>query len=170
MHGVTTALVGFLLVCVVFPNLVKNRPQYYAAFAAVCLIVILDALGLAISGTALAGFRVFAYVICAFLQVAALVLMFLACGGLTFRELADDMKGALEVIRRGGDEKEIIIPLSPEMQRLKEQREAERGRSPATVTQDETRERIVINDPAPPPAARKPAAENQEKGSIPLEP
>ena len=53
MHGVTTALVGFLLVCVVFPNLVKNRPQYYAAFAAVCLIVILDALGLAISGTTL---------------------------------------------------------------------------------------------------------------------
>jgi hypothetical protein len=176
MHGVTTALVGFLLVCVIFPNLIKNRTQYYAAFGAVCLIIVLDALGMAVSGVEsgkIAGLRVFAYVAGAFLQVGAILMLFLACGGISWRELADDMKDAVEVIRRGGEEKEIIVPLSGEMGRMRAQRQAEREEAP--------RERYVINDPeapvsppaatpqaAPPPAQtpRKP----DEPGGIPLEP
>jgi hypothetical protein len=117
MQGVTTALVSFLFVCVVFPNLVKNRAQYYGAFAAICLIILLDALAIAIHPTEVAGLRVFAYAAVAFLQIAAIVLLFLAAGGITWRELADDMKDAYEVIRRGGEEKEVIIPLSGELAR-----------------------------------------------------
>lgn len=123
MHGVTTALVSFLLVCVVFPNLVRNRAQYYAAFAAVCLIIALDAVAVALGSTGLAGFKVFAYVACAFLQVGAILLLFVACGGITWRQLASDMKQAYEVIRRGSEEKEIIIPLSGELAAKKPRQE-----------------------------------------------
>src|SRR3954452_9326262 len=169
MHGVTTALVGFIFVCVVFPNLIKNRTQYYAALVAVCVIIVLDALGLAISGSdmPIRGFRVFAYVANAFLQVAAIVLLYLSAGGISWRAFASDMKEAYEVIRRGGDEKEVIIPLSPEMQRLREQRQAAaRASSGAANREPGERERINIEDPsippvAPAPAAPSPAASNE---------
>src|SRR5450432_901902 len=126
MQGVTTALVSFLFVCVVFPNLVKNRAQYYAAFAAVCVIIFLDAIAMAIHPTEFAGFRVFAYASVGFLQIAAIVLLFLAAGGVTWRELADDMQNAYEVIRRGGEEKEVIVPLSGELARKMGNREEPR--------------------------------------------
>jgi hypothetical protein len=42
MEGETTAIVGFLLVCIVFPGIVKNKPQYYAAFAAIILVILLS--------------------------------------------------------------------------------------------------------------------------------
>jgi hypothetical protein len=166
MHGVTTALVGFLLVCVIFPNLVKQKALYYASFAAVCLIIIFDALGLMVSGpeTALTKFRVFTYVMGALLQVAAILMLFLSCGGITWRQLADDMKDAVEVIRRGGEEKEIIVPLSGDLARIKAERRAERD-EPAEP------QRYVINDPTP--AASAPPAPNDklsDKPGIPLEP
>src|SRR5438128_1747920 len=101
MHGVTTALVSFLFVCVVFPHLVKNRPQYYGAFFVVCLIILFDAVGMAVSPTEVRAFRVFTYTACAFLQVLAMLLLFLSAGGITWRQLAGDMAKAIEVIRRG---------------------------------------------------------------------
>jgi hypothetical protein len=166
MHGVTTALVGFLLVCVIFPNLVKQKALYYASLGAVCLIILFDALGLMVSGpeSVLTKFRVFAYVVCAFLQVAAILMLFMACGGITWRELKDDMKDAVEVIRRGGEEKEIIIPLTGEMARVKAQRAAERDEPQS--------QRYVINDPSPPAAGSTPPAQPKpdQTGNIPLEP
>ena len=153
MHGVTTALVGFIFTCVVFPHLIKNRPQFYAAFASVCGIIVFDALAYMINATEIGKFRVFAYVACAFLQVLAIILLFLSAGGITWRTMAGDMKEAFEVIRRGGEEKEVIIPLSGEMARLKAQRQAER--------EEPEKERIVINTPPKPPPPT---------GNIPLEP
>ena len=137
MQGVTTALVSFLFVCVIFPNLVKSRAQYYAAFGLVCLIILLDAIAMALHPTTFEGFRVFAYAAVAFLQIAAILLLFLAAGGITWRELADDMKDAYEVIRRGGDEKEIVIPLSGEFARKMGHRDS-----------DESQKPIVIDEPA----------------------
>ncbi|WP_428938798.1 hypothetical protein [Fontivita pretiosa] len=155
MHGVTTALVGFLFVCVVFPHLVKNRPQYYAAFAAVCLIILLDALGMMLSPTSLAGFRVFAYVAVAFLQVAAILLLFLSAGGIGWRQLAGEMREAIEVIRRGG-EKELVIPLTA--QPRSDQPSAERAAAAAPSAAS-----------APPPTPTTPAG-TQPSGGTPLEP
>lgn len=120
MQGVTTALVTFLFVCVVFPNLVKNKAQYYAALGAVCLIIALDAVGMMVGEKP--AFRVLVYVFGAALQVTAILLLFLAAGGITWRELAGDMKDAYEVIRRGKEEKEIIIPLSGEFARQQSSR------------------------------------------------
>src|SRR4051812_28628438 len=168
MQGVTTALVGFLFVCIVYPKLIKNRTQYYAAFAMVCAIILLDAVGRAIHPTDFAGFAVFAYAACAFLQIGAIVMLLLAAGGLTVHELTSEMQQAFEVMRRGGEDKEVIFPLTPEMQRQKEQRRAERPaqQSAPEKSQDRDPERFVIDDP---PAAKPQSPPAGEAGSIPLE-
>jgi hypothetical protein len=137
MEGVTTALVGFIFVCVVYPQLVKNRPQYYAALAFICVIILLDGLGRMIGSS---SFSVFAYAFESLLQVCAILLLFLAAGGITWRELAGDMSHAFEVIRRGSDEKEIIIPLTGAQPK------------PRAAKQDPPRERVVINQPQQPKA------------------
>ena len=139
MQGVTTALVAFIFFCVIFPERVKNSPQFYAALALICGIIILDALGYAIGGK----FAVLVYFAEAFLQVGAILLLFLAAGGITWRELRGDMANAFEVIRRGGEEKEVIIPLTGQQPRPRDPSDA-----PA--------ERIAIDEPTPsPPDADK---------------
>ena len=127
MIGVTTALVGFIFVCVIFPHLVKNRPQFYAALAFVCAAILLD-------GVPIAGLHPFTYAIGSLLQVGAILLLFLSAGGLTWRQLANDMSSAIEVIRRGG-EKEVIVPLTGERPR------------PRAERSEPARERTVIVDP-----------------------
>jgi hypothetical protein len=125
---------------------VRNRPQYYAALAFICVIILLDGLARMLSSPA---FGVFVYAVTAFLQVCTILLLFLSAGGITWRELAGDMSNAFEVIRRGG-EKEVIIPLTGAQPKPR----AERNAPPS--------ERIVINDPLPP---KSPAADEK----IPLE-
>jgi hypothetical protein len=136
MEGVTTALVGFIFVCVVYPQLVKNRPQFYAAFAFICAIILLDGIGEMISPSPAAPFRVFVYAAVAAMQVCAILLFFLAAGGITWRELAGDMSRAFEVIRRGG-EKETIIPLTGQQPK------------PRAAREEPPRERIVMTSPLP---------------------
>src|SRR5882672_9457978 len=98
MQGVTTALVAFIFFCVIFPERVKNRPQFYAALFLICGIILLDALGHMIGNP---GFQVFGYFAVAFLQVGAILLLFMAAGGLSWQDLKDEMGNAYEVIRRG---------------------------------------------------------------------
>jgi hypothetical protein len=154
MEGVTTALVGFIFVCVVYPQLVKNRPQFYAAFAFICGIILLDGIGEMISPSPVAAFRVFVYAAVSVMQVCAILLFFLAAGGITWKELAGDMSHAFEVIRRGG-EKEVIIPLTGAQPKARAARE------------EPPRERIVMNSPLPPtsPAAKSPPSNEK----IPLD-
>lgn len=142
MEGVTTALVAFIFFCVIFPDRVRSRPQFYAALALVCLIILLQAAGASIGGK----FAVLIYFINAFLQVGAILLLFLAAGGITWRELADDMKGAFEVIRRGGEEKEVIIPLTGQQ-------------PPRREPDDSLRQRIDLTPPpgeSPKPGGNEP--------------
>jgi len=143
-EGVTAAIVAFVFVCLVFPSLVKNRQQYYAALGAILIVIFLHALGLMIKA---AGFIVFEGFITAILQIGAIVMLVLCVGGLTVRDFADDM---IEVVRRGEHEKEVIIPLPPHLQAQKEVRSAEK--------EDAPRERINLTPDVPP-----------EKPSIPLE-
>jgi hypothetical protein len=109
MEGVTTAIVAFLFVCIVFPTIVKNKPQYYGAFAAIVAVIILNGLMYVIHSGA---FDAFSYFMICLLQVAAMILLTLAAGGLTFRQLAGEVTEAIEVVRRGETQKEVIIPLS----------------------------------------------------------
>jgi hypothetical protein len=112
MEGVTTAIVAFIFACVVWPHLVKNKTQFYGAFAAVLFIILLHSLNTMIGAV---GFQVFAGALTGILQVCAIVLLFLAAGGITLRELGAEMGRAYEVIRRGENEKTVIVPLTGEM-------------------------------------------------------
>ena len=51
LDGVTTVLVAFIFVCLIFPSLVKHRPQYHAALAAIVGILVLHTLTLMFSGS-----------------------------------------------------------------------------------------------------------------------
>ena len=126
MEGVTTAIVAFIFACVVWPHLVKNKTQFYGAFAAVLFIILLHSLNTMIGAV---GFQVFAGALTGILQVCAIVLLFLAAGGITLRELGAEMGRAYEVIRRGENEKTVIVPLSGEMPKP-------RGSSTASATRE----------------------------------
>ena len=150
MEGVTTAIVAFLFVCVVFPSLVKNRPQWYAALAAGVVVIFFNALRFAfLESTGLLRFTGF---ITGMLQIAAILLLILSTGGLSARELASDMKRAYEVIRRGEEEKEVIIPLTGEQPRSREDRVDREGRVVLEVPQerkDAADQRIPLEDDTP---------------------
>ncbi len=120
LEGVTTAIVAFIFVCVIYPALVRNKTQFYAAFTAVLIIILLHSLNM-MFGTTSAGFQVFAGAFTGLLQVAAMVLLFMACGGVGVREIAGEMKRAYEVIRRGEEEKTVIIPIGSEQPRPRQQ-------------------------------------------------
>lgn len=140
MQGVTTAIVVFLLVCVVFPTLVKIKAQYYASFAAMLLVIFLSGLEDVFQSP---GFRAVAEFLTCLLQVGALILLVLSCGGLSWKQLAGEVTEAIEVIRRGETEKEVIVPLP--------------GDAPVTFRPD----------PPPPP---RPVIKPQETDSpVPLE-
>jgi hypothetical protein len=96
-----------------------------------------------------AGFIVFEGFVTALLQIGSIVMLVLCVGGLTPRELADDM---IEVVRRGDEGKEVIIPLPPHLQAQKEAR--------AATQEDAPRERINLTPDVPPP---------DKKESLPLE-
>ena len=164
MEGVTTAIVLFIFVCICFPRLIDNRPQYYAAFACTLLIILLSGL---VGLIAHEDFTRFAFMAITILQVAAVILLFLSAGGLTARGLTKEMAGAFEVIRRGEKEKEIIIPIG--------NREGRQGkRAVDTIGQPTQRYDIsaqegdaVITKPQPP--AREPKKVEEGDGPIPLD-
>src|SRR6478672_11879023 len=112
MQGVTTAIVAFIFVCMALPKIVKNRPQFYAAFAAVILIIAMDTLAIVLSGGAPGAMTHFAAVVTGFLQIVAMILLMLSVGGLSASDLAGELSNAYQVVRRGGEEKEIIIPIT----------------------------------------------------------
>src|SRR5688572_14373603 len=109
MEGVTTAIVAFIFVCIVYPRLVRVRAQFYAAIAAIVLILFFQSLSVMIGS---GKFAAFVAALTGLLLLAAFILMILATGGLSLRELTGDVMGAFEVIRRGEQDKEIIIPRS----------------------------------------------------------
>ncbi len=99
------------------------------------------------------------YVLTAFAQIIAIIMLVLSTGGLTFRELKGDM---FEVLRRGETEKEIIIPLSEEAKKKiksaqeEAQRRADRDEKGPTV--------YTVDD-----AAAKPPLPPKPSGPLPLE-
>ena len=163
MDGVTTALVAFILACVVFPHVVKNKPQYYGALAAVLLIILFGALGRMVNKE---GFSRFVFVITALLQMGALFLLILSAGGLTVRDLAGDLADTFEVIRRGGEEKEIIIPRRGETPKPRAARGDYDDERPGRIDLDAELRAAHPPPPAAPAAPSPPRRDNDE--GIPL--
>jgi len=147
MDGVTTAIVVFIFACLLYPTAVKNRTQFYAAFVAVVLILLLFTLDVMIRSP---GFQVFAGAVTGLLQLFALLMLFMSAGGLSVGELADELRNAYEVVRRGEDQKTVIVPLTGEIPKPR-------------VPRSEPTETIEPDLPsAPPPAPPK-------DSTIPLE-
>jgi hypothetical protein len=144
LDGVTTVLVAFVFFCMAYPDRVKNKPQFYAGFAAVAGIIVVHMLSLIVSSSA--GFMTFCAVAVGALQLGAMVLFVLSVGGVSARELAGEMAKSYEVIRRGETQKEVIIPIGDQA------RKPAGGASPKVYTV--------------PPAA-KPAAGDEDHG-LPL--
>src|SRR5688572_29786010 len=96
MEGVTTALVLAIFAGIFWPHAIKNRQQFYFAIGAALLIVLFSTLAVVIGG----GFARFAYLMVGLLQII------LATSGQSVGEFAAD---TVEVVRRGEDEKEILI-------------------------------------------------------------
>jgi|SRR6478672_6787929 len=156
MNGVTTAIVAFILAALIFPHVIKNKPQYYGAVACVLLMILLETLSTMIMS---AGFTRFATVITGLLQIGALFLLILSAGGLSVKDLAGELADTIEVVRRGGEDKEIIVPLRGEMPGAgRATREPERETGTGRINLD--------MPPTPPPPA--PPRRDDERGGIPL--
>jgi hypothetical protein len=154
MPGVTTAIILFVFVCVLFPRLIANKGQFYAGFLLALVVIVFDTFDtrLGLPGP----------IITASLQVVSVVLLYMAAGGLSARGLSTDMMGAFEVIRRGETEKEVIIPIGGQKERKK----------PARQSVGEPGERIDLttddSDPYPPKKRSTPKIEDGD-GPIPLD-
>jgi hypothetical protein len=107
-EGVTAVILAMIFVCLIFPHMVRGKRQFYAAVVAECCIVLLHTLTVMLHSD---GFSVFTGAMTGFLQIMAIIMIVMSVGGLTTRELASDIKGAYEVMRRGETEKEVIIPI-----------------------------------------------------------
>jgi hypothetical protein len=166
IEGVTTAIVAFIFVCILFPKLVKNSTQFYAAFGLIVIMLFLTTLAGIIGSE---GFYRLVRALNGLLQLTALVLLVLSAGGLSLKELAGEFKDAVEVIRRGESDKEVIIPLSSQANKPR------RGpAAAAAIDEDDEGDGPVVHVITPPPPAPPPGATPAEPkppttGTIPLD-
>src|SRR4051794_37230801 len=119
----TTPLIAFLFVCLIFPKIVRNRPQFYMSFSLLVLILLIQLIS-----------RIFPYhqsfvyflsVIVEALRLVVFILLVLCAGGLSLHELTGEVFRSFEVMRRGDTEKTVIIPLSGQKPRMREPEEEE---------------------------------------------
>jgi hypothetical protein len=105
---ISVPIVGFIFVCVIFPHVVKHKPQFYMAFAVVLVILVLNIIVNVVDplGGAARFFRVLRDV----LWIVDLILLALASGGLSMHQLTGEFKNAYEVMRRGETTPTVIIP------------------------------------------------------------
>src|SRR2546421_9934366 len=133
----TTPLIGFLFVCLIFPKIVRNRPQFYMSFAILVLILLLNIISMMFHERT--GFVYFLSVIVEVLRLVVFILLVLCAGGLSLHELTGEVFRSFEVMRRGDTEKTVIIPLHGQKPRVKEPEE------------EPPPQRQNIDEPTPPP-------------------
>src|SRR6266566_4983482 len=140
----TTPLIAFLFVCLIFPKIVRNRPQFYISFGLLVLILLLNIVGRMFPND---RFVYFLSVVIEALKLVVFILLVLCAGGLELHELTGEVFRSFEVMRRGDTEKTVIIPLT--------------GQKPRTREEPEEPPRQTIDTPTPPPP--------DSASSIPLE-
>lgn len=150
-QGVTTAIVGFIFVCVVFPRLIKNKPQFYAAVGMILFLILINSLAIVANTPALTRL---VGAVDALLQFASILLLVMSTGGVSAHELGQDVLKTIEVVRRGGEKETIIVPLRGDPLRARDE----------PVTQREEIRSDEYQVPAR-PKGRPP----EESSSIPLE-
>ena len=110
LDGMSLLIGAFFFYCLANPSRVKNRTQFWAVFAVLVLIVLFYTLRLMLYNSA-AG-QVFTGVFIGMLQVAGLVLTVMYAGGLSLRDLGDELSDAADEFRRGEPAKPVIVPLT----------------------------------------------------------
>src|SRR3954470_23027702 len=118
----TTPLIAFLFVCLIFPKIVRNRPQFYISFGLLVLILLLNIVASMFHKNE--GFVYFLQVIAEILRLMTFILLVLCAGGLSLHELTGEVFRSFEVMRRGDTEKTVIIPLTGQKPRQKEEAES----------------------------------------------
>ena len=151
MDGVKTAIIGFIFVCIILPHLIKNRPQYFMAVVVFLVGMLFNLLAFMFSGAESSiaeprGFVKLCLVVDGVCQIAAVVLLFMAAGGMTIGQLAGEFGRAYEVMRRGEEQKTVIVPLSGQRRYSADDDDDE----------EDERTRYEINTAPPPPAAPAP--------------
>ena len=116
----TLPLVSFLFVCLIFPKIVRNRPQFYISFGLLILILLFNILAQIFAGT---GFAHFLHIMSQVLLLLTFILLVLCAGGLSLHELTGEVFRSFEVMRRGETEKTVIIPLTGQKPKAREQKE-----------------------------------------------
>jgi hypothetical protein len=91
MEGVTTAIVGFIFLCIAFPNLIKRAAPFYIAIAIVPVVLFWFALAALINT---AGFHQAVGFIVGLLLIVAFILLVLATGGMSLGQLTGGIFGA----------------------------------------------------------------------------
>jgi len=158
MEGIIAVIVAFIFVCILFPKLVRNQTQFYAAFGMVLLVILLNTLAMMFAGGP--AFVRFVAVCDGFLTAGALLMMVMSTGGLSLKDLTGEFKKTIEVIRRGEEEKEVIVPITGQMPKP-------RRREP--VAMDEADEPVVHKIDEPTPPRTPPTSRPGDSSSIPLE-
>src|SRR5215212_256564 len=133
----TLPLISFLFVCLIFPKIVRNRPQFYISFGLLVLILLLNIVARIFP---VEKFNYFLLVIVECLRLVVFILLVLCAGGLSLHELTGEVFRSFEVMRRGETEKTVIIPLSGQKPRQREEPQS----APAA------REEISPSAPNPP--------------------
>lgn len=116
MESVTAIIIAFIFLCIAYPRMIKHRPQFFAAVGLAVLIILVDCLGHLIGSS---KFFRFTYFLNALFQIGGILLLVMSTGGQSLSELAGEMQQTIKVIRRGGEEEEIIVPLKGEQPRAK---------------------------------------------------
>jgi hypothetical protein len=88
MEGINAAIVGYLLLALAMPQLVRNRAMHNLAVGVVLVNLVVQALAVMLMTTAI--YRAFV-VVSMLLTAASLVLTVMAAGGRTFQQFVADM-------------------------------------------------------------------------------
>ena len=113
MEGVTTAIVAFIFACLIWPHIIKHKPQFYSAVGMILLVILFDAIGHIHKDTSLSAVM---YVFVALLQIMTILLLLLCVGGLTVAELRNEVSETVQAIRRGNvEDKPVLVPLRGEV-------------------------------------------------------
>src|SRR5215212_9122553 len=85
----TLPLISFLFVCLIFPKIVRNRPQFYIAFGLLVLILLFNILAMIFNQSV--GFVHFLLVMSQILMLVTFILLVLCAGGLSLHELTGEV-------------------------------------------------------------------------------
>jgi uncharacterized membrane protein len=107
LAGVTTAIVAFILLCFAFPGIIRHRPRFHGAFVAVMAIILIETMNLMVRGP---SFQVVCGILVGLLQVTALVLLFMACSGLSFVQVTRELGRYYEAKYGEGPEQPAADP------------------------------------------------------------